>query len=86
MCHHGIEQGTAHFSSVVAQYQHIVFYILSYFQRSFFFESRPELINYFLRFGPIGRYRDIKCLIFGIAEAHSHEFCGDGIGSCCFCV
>ena len=30
--------------------------------------------------------RIVKCLIFGIAEAHSHEFCGDGIGSCCFCV
>ena len=86
MCHHCIEQGTAHFGSVVAQYQHIVFYILPYFQYSFFFESQPELV------GMSFSYAENQAFYVPVpadrAEAQKivNEFCGDGIGSCCFCV
>lgn len=81
MRNHGIEHRTADFNTVVAQYQHIVFYILSDLQCFFVFKNCFKFINNFQSFFTVCRNRNIKCLIFGKTEAHSYQFGGYWIGS-----
>ena len=81
MCDHGIEHPSSDLDSVVAEHKHVVLDVLSDFYGFFVFEDRFEFINNFLRFVTIGRYGNVKSLIFLETEAHSDQFCANRIRS-----
>ena len=81
MCNHGIEHLSLQGHSVISQHDKVVFDVLSNFERIGIFEGRFKYIHNCKGFFTIGRYRYIKSLVFGKTEAHSHQFCRDGIDS-----
>ena len=78
---HRVEQRAFHLYAVVGQHQQVVLDVLSHLQGVGVFQQGPELGDGFHRLFPLGGYRDVESLVFGVAEAHSHQFGGDGIGA-----
>ena len=77
--HHRVEHRPFHGDVVAGEDEDVVLDVLSHLQGLFVFEDFLEFVHDFRRFLLVGGDGDIKCLVFGEAEAHSHQFGTDRV-------
>ena len=81
MRHHGVEHLSFYVYPVACQHEHVVFYVLTCFERRRIFVCGFEDVDDFLCFFAFGRHRYVICLEFLDGEAQTYKLGCHSVGS-----